>query len=103
MPITLFDALKISVASMLVVFTVLFLLYVVLRLFPVIFRERSVIREKRDQSAELAAAIAAALHMYRQNRRRYPNPMARGGRAGRHTQPAAAARNPMARNCRRLV
>lgn len=101
MPITLIDALKISAASMLVVFAVLFLLYVAVKLFPVIFREQSASREEDD--ALLAAAIAAALHMYRQARSRYPNPMARSGGPARHTSPAAAAQNPMARNCRRIV
>lgn len=87
--ISMLDALGIALSSMMVVFSVLLILYVAVRLFPVILREKQAVdvsvstTEPKEDDGELAAVIAAAIRSYKGTQRDIP------------------LGNPLARNCRR--
>jgi len=99
--VTLLDALLMSASSMLVVFAVLLLLYVIIKLFPVVFRingkNTGTSTTEQDDDALRIVLISAAIRQHRR-RKAYPNPMARSAfRSRRHVLEAGG--NAMARDC----
>lgn len=87
--ISMLDALGIAISSMMVVFSVLLTLFVAVKLFPVIFKEKQAVAvpdasftPEDDDDDELAAVISAAIQAYTE------------------AEPCVFAGNPFARNCR---
>lgn len=71
--VSMLDALSVSLASMLVVFVVLLILFIAVKMFPVIFREKkaapetaAAVAEKNadEDEDELLAVITAAVQSY---------------------------------------
>ena len=95
--ITALDALNITLSSMLIVFIVLFILFAVVKLFPLFFRTKEKGEAKKpEDDEELIAVITAAIRAYEGGQ---SDPILRS--IGECESPKAeiAAPNPMVRDC----
>lgn len=97
--ITLADSLGITVSSMLVVFAVLLILFVVLSLFPYIFGTKKMKQaETVDENDDLIAVIMAVISAFQ---RKENDPIIRNVGDCYDTKAEIDVTNPMIRDCKR--
>lgn len=94
------EILGVAVSSMLVVFAILFILYVLVNLFPLVFRQGTPVEgistSPAEDQDELLAVLTAAVQAFEEDQR---HPIIRN--FGDETEDSAdlTAGNPLARNC----